>query len=324
MKKVVVIGLVLLLSVVAITAVGGYFWLNTQLQPVAPNSSEKVRFLVAKGASISEIAARLESEGLIKNTLVFRYVVKKEKLDQKIQAGTFVLTKGMTTREVAEQLTKGTEDEWVTILEGWRVEQVADAFADFPAFDRDDFLALAKPKEGYLFPDTYLFPKLVTAETVFSLLNKTFEKKTAELQAEATAKGVDFAEAVILASVIEREAQSLTDMKMVAGILYNRMEIGMPLQVDATLQYAKGYNAQLKDWWAPPLGVDKEIDSPYNTYKYPGLPPAPIANPSLNAMMAAVSPTNTEYFYYITDRQGNMRYAVGYEEHLQNINQYLR
>src|SRR5690606_9313849 len=106
------------------------------------------------------------------------------------------------------------------------------------------------------------------------------------------------------------------------GILQNRLDLGMPLQVDATLQYIKAKGGE--NWWPTPLAVDKELESPYNTYKYPGLPPGPIANPGLNALRAAAQPTQSEYLYYISDRQGNMHYAVTYDEHLANVNKYLR
>ena len=129
---------------------------------------------------------------------------------------------------------------------------------------------------------------------------------------------------ITLASLIEREAKTDSSRKIVAGILYNRLGIDMALQVDATLQYIKGYNPIHKDWWAPPLAQDKNIDSLYNTYKYPGLPPGPICSPSLSSIEAALNPSSSNYLYYITDNQGNMHYAVSFDQHNKNVNTYLR
>jgi UPF0755 protein len=321
------IGLIIVLALfftLLATAGGAWLWWQQQLQPVQAGQTTTERFVITKGQGVAAIAKELHSEGLIRHPLVFRLFVTQTGIDQKIQAGTFVLSAGMSVSEIANQLTKGTEDTWVTIPEGLRTEEIAELFADFSEFDTQEFIQLAKGSEGYLFPDTYLFPRLVTTETVYSILKRTFEQKTAELQKQAEIEGKSFEEAVILASLIERETQSASDMKMVSGILWNRLNISMPLQVDATLQYAKGQNKMTGEWWEPPIGADKEVDSLYNTYKNPGLPPAPIANPGLNALTAALAPTTSEYIFYISDRQGKMHYSVTYEEHVQKINQYLR
>jgi UPF0755 protein len=302
------------------------FWVYTQFQPVDPQSAKVVRFVIPKGQSIQKIGESLTEAGLIKNPLVFRFVVWRDKLAQSIQAGSFQLNAALSTTQIAKRLTSGTDDIWVTIPEGKRKEEVADYFSEFSEFDKEEFLALAEEEEGYLFPDTYLFPTLATAKTVHTQLRQTFDKVSTQNQLEQKAKAQNrtLLEIVTLASILEREAQSAEDMKVVAGILYNRLAQDMPLQVDATMQYAKGYNAAKQDWWAPPLAEDKKIDSPYNTYQVVGLPPGPISNPGVKALLAAVDPTETEYLFYITDNQGQMHYAVTYDEHLQNIEKYLR
>lgn len=304
--------------------VSPFVWLQTQLQPVSDQVQTQT-FIIPKGQASIIIGQRLQEAGLIRHPLAFRYLLWKEQLAGKIQAGSFDLSPSMSTLVLATQLTRGTNDDWVTIPEGQRVEEIAELFADFPEFDPVEFIELSKSDEGKLFPDTYLFPKLVTAETVHAQMTTTFDQVVIKnkIAEKAEDQGRTLEEVVILASILEREAQGLEDMKMVAGILYNRLEIDMALQVDATLQYAKGYDA-VKKQWKPALSVDKELNSPYNTYKFPGLPPRPIANPGLNALSAAVDPTDSEYFYYISDKEGNMHYSVTYEEHLANIEKYLK
>ena len=136
--------------------------------------------------------------------------------------------------------------------------------------------------------------------------------------------GLSDAESVILASIVEREAREPEQMRHVAGILLNRLEIGMALQVDATLQYVKGYDQARKTWWAPPTAADKQLSSPYNTYENPGLPPGPISNPGANALMAVANPIKSNDLFYLHTNDGNMYYAETYEEHQENIQKYLR
>lgn len=318
------LALVFIFLVVLVSGIGA-FWFSQQLTPIGPSGQTPQAFVIPKGQALSIIASRLVEEKLIKNEWAFRYVVWKEDLASDIQAGSFDLSPSMSIEQIALAMTKGTEDEWVTIPEGKRVEEIAELFGDFSAFDKEEFIMLAKKDEGYLFPDTYLFPRLATTETVYNVLRSTFdEKMNTEVLPTINPTEEKVKEIVTLASLVEREARHPEDMKMVAGILRNRLDIGMPLQVDATLQYVKATNARGTNWWPTPLAVDKELDSPYNTYKNAGLPPNPICNPGINALIAATEPTDSEYFYYISDNSGNMHYAVTYDEHLANVQKYLR
>jgi UPF0755 protein len=325
-KNIVLITLVGLMTVLLMAAglVGAVAF--KALQPVDPQSDVTVQFVIPKGQSVARITERLQEEGLIKYSLALRYLIWRNDLSSKIQAGTFELSPAETPEEIMRKLTTGTNDIWVTIPEGKRMEEVVEYFSDFSEFDKEEFLELAQGDEGYLFPDTYLFPALADAKTVHTQLRSTFDKVVKENQLDAKAKksGATLEKAVIMASILEREARTLEDMKIVAGILYNRLQSGMPLQVDATMQYAKGVNAKTGQWWDQPLAADKEIDSPYNTYKVNGLPPGPISNPGLNALKAAVEPTASDYVFYITDNNGRMHYAETYDEHLKNVNLYLR
>jgi UPF0755 protein len=319
------LGVVVLLLVVAGVAAGWY--LSTLLQPVSPTPVEAQSFVVPKGQAVAVIANRLHEAGLVKHPLVFRLVAKQSGLDTKFQAGSFQLSPSMTQREIAQNLTSGTTDVWLTIPEGWRKEEIADSLEaqELDSFDKAEFLALAKESEGQLFPDTYLVPRQASAELIYNLLTNTFERKVVEgLKSEIAESEHSLEDAIVMASILEREATGAEEMKHVAGVLWGRLEVGMPIQADATLQYIKGYSPTEKSWWVTPLAEDKKLVSPYNTYLSPNLPPGPISNPGLDAIKAALDPLETNDVYYIHDRQGNVHYARTLDEHNANVDRYLR
>lgn len=319
--KIFLVGLVLL-----VVGGGVYFWQQTQ--PVTDSPANNVRFVVRRGESVQSIARNLQTAGLIRNQLFFRLVVKLTDLEKTLQAGSFQLSPDMTYQEIAQALTEGTNDVWVTIPEGWRREQIAQeltAKEELTAFDEFEFLTLTEGLEGRLFPDTYLIAKESTAETIVSLLLNTFEQKVLiGFADEIAAAKRDFDQVLILASIVEREARGLEEMRHVAGILENRLELGMALQADATLQYIKGYNPSTESWWSPPRAADKNLESPFNTYLYPGLPPQPITNPGLLAISASLKPLETDNLYYLHGADGEIHYAHSLEVHNANVRQYLR
>lgn len=298
------------------------------LQPVESSNMSNKSFVIPRGQAISIIGQRLAEEGLVRNPLAFRLYVKFNGLSNKIQAGSFSLSPSMSLSELSNELTKGTEDLWITILEGWRVEEVAEMLSrqeELTEFDQYEFLSLAKKSEGYLYPDTYLVPKTMSSQALFELFTDTFDKKVVQGLSQELANSEHSLEEILsMAALVEREARDYEQMRHVAGILWNRIEIGMALQVDATLQYITGYDAVNQSWWSVPTGEEKQIDSPFNTYLYPGLPPQPIANPSLKAIQATLNPLESEELYYLHDRQGRMWYAKTLEEHNANIAKYLR
>lgn len=312
--------------VLNLVAIGGGLYVLTWFQPADPATTADQQFVIPKGQAIAKIGARLEEEGLIKNALAFRLMIKKERLDNKIQAGSFKLNPAMSVSEIAKTLTTGTQDSWVTIQEGWRNEEIAESIArqNFSSFNKEEFLRLAKGSEGKLFPDTYLVPLEITAQQFYDLLIKTYDRKVTTLDLIQNRAGLTANQVLVLASLVEREGRGVTDMRNVAGILLNRIEIGMALQVDATLQYATGYDQNQKTWWREPTARDKETVSPYNTYLNAGLPPTPICNPGLDAIQAVLNPIESDNLYYLHDLSGVGRYAQTYEEHLANINKYLR
>jgi len=299
----------------------------SQFRPVS-SSSESQRFIIPKGQAVSVIGQHLQKQKLIKNSLVFRLIVKQRDLANKIQAGSFDLSPNMTVDEIATALTRGTEDIWVTIPEGLRMEEIAEILTNYKElalFDKNEFLNLAKYSEGYLFPDTYLLPKQMDALGLFNLFTDTFNKKVNIALADDLKNNTKSLEEILtMASIVEREAGGVGDQAQVAGILWNRINIGMALQADATLQYANGYNKTQASWWTSPLAADKQINSPFNTYLNPGLPPRPICNPGLSAIKAALDPAVSDYLYYIHDRQGEIHLAKTIEEHNSNVQKYLR
>lgn len=322
-KTIAVVAVVLLVAPMIIAGAIGW----TQLQPANPTVTETQAFIIPQGQAVAVIANRLAEAGLIKNPLAFRAILKMDKLEGKIQAGSFELSPSMDLHQIGETLTSGTTDMWVTFPEGLRREEIAQSLAnsELPAFDEDEFLDLSATSEGMLFPDTYLVPRQMTAVGMYNLLTNTFDQKITEgLADDFAATARDPEDILIMASLLEREARGYEEMRQVAGVLWRRIELGMPLQVDATLQYVKGYNRASDSWWVPPLGADRQLNSPFNTYQNPGLPPRPISNPGVDAVRAALNPAESEYLFYIHDNDGGIHFAETLEEHNANVNRYLR
>lgn len=321
-------GMGLILVFLGVGLLGLWGWYKLQSRAVGGVDVSKV-FVIRKGESITSMGERLKGDGLIRSTVAFRILVKQKSLETKIQAGSFRLSAAMDLSEIAETLTVGRQDIWVTVLEGWRREEIAEAlevaFSDVGGvFDQELFLASTVGKEGFLFPDTYLFPMDATEEVVAGIMELTFERKIASLKEDIASSGRTLIQIITMASLIEREARDEESRPIVAGILWKRLDNDWGLEVDATLQYAKGYDSVQKTWWKPPLAADKQINSPYNTYRFAGLPPGPIAAPSLSSIRAAVHPESSDYWFYLTDNRGEMRYGRTIEEHNNNIDAYLR
>lgn len=317
-KRKLVIPLIVLLIVVFFGARG---WWSSNFSPVSSDKSTK-SFIVAKGQSVSEIAENLKEENLIKSPFFFKLHLKQTGLDSKLQEGTFKLSPSQSSQEIAKTLTQAANDAWVTLLEGWRVEEIAEELNGKLKIDNGEFIKKAKRHEGYLFPDTYLFPKEMTIDGIIQTLKLNFDKKyTDEIKNKIKAKGLTPQEGVILASIVEREARSDKARTEIAGILLKRLDIDMGLNVDASLQYILGYQESEKSWWKRHLtSKDKEVESPYNTYKYRGLPPAPIANPSLSSLNAIANANpKTPYLYYYHDSKGNSYYGRTLDEHNENV-----
>lgn len=312
--------------VLVLATVGFYLYFRSGTLPVNRNDKTSKVFIVSKGESLQNITNSLFKEDLIRNKLAFYIVVKQKGIDRKIQAGDFRLSPSMDAYQIADNLTHGTLDVWVTLIEGTRKEEMAQVIAHELNIPEVEILSAANIKEGYLFPDTYLIPKDASAESVVSILRNNYNQKfTSGLKNMAAKKGLTENEVITLASIVEKEAKTPEDKKIVAGILMKRMNEDWPLQVDATIQYALGYQPAEKSWWKKYLSFDDlEIKSAYNSYKNKGLPPTPISNPGMTSIEAVIeADPSTPYWFYISDKKGVMHYAVTQEEHDANIEKYL-
>lgn len=313
---------------------GGIYWWNQNNKPVSTNESLQ-SFIIPKGYSASQIGNKLEDQNLIKSSFAFKFYAQVTSKSKKIQAGEYLLSPSFSLFKVVSQLTSGPVEEWVTIPEGLRREEVVEKYISALKRNevaaevfRQDFLAITVGKEGFLFPDTYLFPKTVSASIVANKMLSTFDSKiSAQMEADINASEYSLEQVITLASVIERETREDEERPAVAGILFNRLEIGMGLQVDASVQYALATTecrvGTMCDWWPVLTREDMSINSSYNTYKYAGLPPAPIANPSLSSIKAVIYPTDSTYLYYLHDGDGEIHYAKTLEGHNENIRKYL-
>lgn len=325
----------LLLFLVALLPISGFAWWKGSTGAPS-NSSEKVRFVIPKGKSASQVSSELYKNGLIKSPLAFKLYVRINGTSDNIQAGEFELPRNLTLTEVLGELSKGPLQLWVTIPEGLRREEVADRFVaglQIPDSESEvfetQFLEASKNLEGKLFPDTYLFPRDATGSRVATRMNDVFKSKVGALSKSEMISALTDEELLVLASLVERETKGGAERPVVAGIIMNRINIGMPLQIDASVQYAiassKCKNTNVKcDWWPILTLEDLSISSPYNTYKNNGLPAAPIASPGLSAITASYNPESSEYFYYIHDPKGVIHYAKTLEEHNANVAKYLR
>ena len=314
MKKLLLLPLVLILALAA-----GIVWFYINVQPASNNTDFK-SFLISKGSSASQIGTKLESSGFIKSALAFKIYLQFTGRAGEIQTGEFRLTPSFSLFQLVGQLLQGPTELWVTIPEGLRREEIAAKFTS--GLERDasftaDLLTASKGLEGTLFPDTYLFPKDASASAVVNKMTRNFGAKTNSL---GISSGLTFDQSVILASILERETKTAAERPIVAGILINRLHAGMPLQVDASVQYAVGTS---KDWWPILSLTDLKINSPYNTYKFIGLPPGPICNPGESSLEAAFNPSQTDYLYYLHDKGGQIHYAKTLVEHNANIAKYL-
>ncbi len=317
MKRLITLLIVLAIFVIAVT-----FWWTNGLKAVSPSDKTPRIFVVNKGEDVRKIANNLKAQELIRDPIVFFLLTKQEGLDKQIQAGDFRLNPSMSAQEIASNLTHGTLDIWVTIPEGLRADEIADILKEKLPTYKESWRASLDANEGYLFPDTYLIPRDADVNMVISIFKNNFEEKFASVKT-SKANGLSDADSIIIASIVEREAVFAEDRPIVASVFLNRLNIGMPLGSDPTVQYALGYQPAEKSWWKKELTVDDlNINSPYNTRKNVGLPPTPISNPGLSSIKAALNPANTNYLYFYSDKQGHLHFATTLEGHNANVKKY--
>lgn len=270
---------------------------------------------IENGHSEQEILQDLESQGFIRSLFIGK-VLGKLFFEKPMQVGSFTFNKPLSTWQLMIALRIPPAKVRITIPEGFTKQQVAERLEKNlqdeegkSNFDADPFLDAIE--EGYIFPETYFFEKSASTDEVLAIFIEERDLNMKELSRIPTRQEV------ILASILEREAKDEESMKIVAGILYNRLEAGMPLQVDATILYAKGWKERV-------TYKDLLHESEYNTYQNKGLPPGAISNPGEVALEAAMHPTNSKYVYYLTGADGRMYYAKTFEQHVANKNKYLR
>lgn len=318
--------------------VGAYWWINAG-RAIDSNDKITYEFVVPKGQSVTEIASRLKLAGLIRTPLYFKVIVNFNlDLKGKLQAGSFKLSKSQTPKQIASILTKGSDDQQVTLIEGLRQEEIYLKLVDQGiAVDSASWLEQVKGQqiEGKLFPDTYFIPKTSNSAQVIKILTTNFNKKVIQpFQNDVSLTGLDLNQTLTVASLVEREARYSADRSIIAGIILKRWRAGWALQIDATVQYAVATRRCLPlinnnsaincDWWPKTLtNNDLAINSPYNTYRQAGLPPTPIGNPGLSSIKAVLNPTITDYWFYLTGKDGQMHYATTNDEHNINIRKYL-
>lgn len=289
---------------------------------IPPNDfPEGITFIIPEGATLLQIGDELKSKGIIKSPFWFRFFLTGYKNDSGAVAGEYVFNSSINVRDVAWRISRGIYgfgSVKVTVPEGSSVVDIATILKlKLRNFDDEAFIEIAKEKEGYLFPETYLFSPNETPKTVLSVMTKLFDEKIKTIQKEIDSFGRPLDEIIKMASILEGEASTQESRRIVAGILWKRISLGMPLQVDAVFKYINGknsFNLSLEDL---------KINSPYNLYTNKGLPPTPISNPGLDAILATINPVKTNYLYFLSDKKGLMHYAVNFEQHKVNKAKYL-
>jgi UPF0755 protein len=314
-----------------------------RIEQPAGTDPTPVEFEIQPGEALNSIATRLFNAKLIVDAELFRRYLQYNKLDQGIEAGQFTLNRTMNIPQVALALQKGRRDELaVTIPEGKRLEEVAQSVSQqVPQIDANEFLNLARDAslwktefpflsdvpsggslEGFLFPDTYRLPIETNARDLIQRMLRNFDQQvTAQMRADAQAAGRSVWDVARLASIVEREAVVAEERPLIAGVYLNRLSQGWALDADPTIQYALGQSREPGNWW-PDLTLEdyQGVDHPYNTYRSPGLPPGPIANPGLSAINAAIYPQPSEYFFFRASCSGDgtHRFAATLEEQAAN------
>jgi len=320
--------IVLLLVIFGFIGGFGYWYYLGLFGPVNPSDDSSKAFVIEKGDSTADIVLELEQEGLIKSGFAFRQALKDSGKADKIAPGDYKLTATMSAAQIVQKLTTGPDARWVTLIEGWRVEQMAERLHAQIGVDKAEFLKAAK--EGYMFPDTYLFSLEITATDIAVKMEDIFDKRySPELQQKIQKQGLTPAQGVVMASLVEQEARTDKVRTEVASIMLKRFKMGMKLDIDATVRYAMDSadykrNGKVEKYWQPIRQTDYTgVISPFNTYLNNGLPPQPICNPSLSSLNAvANADPKTPYLFYFHNLAGETYYGKTLEEHESNIARY--
>lgn len=311
---------------------------------------ESRQFIVEPGMTARAIAQKLQQEGLIGDVQLFEAYVRINGFAQRLEAGTFSLSPGMTIVEIVSALQNAqAQGARITIPEGWRLEQTADYLTESELLDGAAYRQLAEAGdfdlerypflttrpagttlEGYLFPSTYQIP--VDDPAASDLIERQLESfgtQVVPLYEAARAEGatnLDLYAVLTVASIVEREAVVPSERPAIAAVYLNRLAVGMKLDADPTVQYAMGYQPDTNQWWKTPVSLSEysNVNSPYNTYLYPGIPPGPIASPGLDSIRAVLYPDEHNYIFFVAvpDGSGAHVFAETWDEHLINVRRY--
>ncbi len=313
--------------------------LRNELTVPLDRSGSPQPFTVHVGEPVSSIATRLEQDGIIQNSEAFRLYLVYTGLDTSVQAGDYQLSAASPAVAIAQRLQNATpEDVTFVVLPGWRLEEIADSLPTSGLIiTKEDYLQAARDPtigyklglpaaaisfEGFQLPDSYRLKRGISAtQMVQTLFADFWTKLTPDIRQGFQAQGLTIYEGVILASIVQKEAVVEEEQPIIASVFYNRLAAGMTLSSDPTVQYSLGYNITQHTWWKNPLSTDDlTIDSSYNTYRYKGLTPGPISNPSISALRAVAFPATTPYLFFRARCDGSRKhnFAETYQEHLQN------
>lgn len=311
--------LMIMTIVILTTSVFYYFF----IKPPANFPLNSI-YSVEENRTLSQIVNTAKKNNLIKSSLMLKILMTLFSGNRGVISGDYVLNKKENVFQIAQRFSDGDyrlSAVRVTVQEGLNVYGIVELLSnkdDFPNFNRQEFISLAKNREGYLYPDTYFFLPSVKADKIIETMEQNFKNKIASIHKDIKKFGKTFEDVLTMASIIEKEVPKMEDRKIVAGILWKRIKIGMPLQIDAVFPYITQRKGGII------TREDLKIDSPYNTYLNKGLPPGPISNPSLDAIIATINPQETKYLFYISDKKGVTRFATNLDEHNANINKYLK
>jgi UPF0755 protein len=279
-------------------------------------------YTINKGVGLNMLASDLQKSSIIKSPFWFKSFSVLFGGSKGILAGDYVLNKKQAAIGIAYRFSRGDfrlDHIKITFPEGLNVFEIAKLVAQkFPTISEKTFIELARAHEGYLFPDTYFFLPNVTAQEIIDGMKSNFQIRIKTLEGKTKNSDKSLADIIKMASILETEARTVEARRTIAGILWKRIALGMPLQVDVSFKYINGKVTRDLSL------ADLKIDSPYNSYLYKGLPPTPISNPGLESIQAALDPIITDYLYFLSDNSGNMYYAKDYDTHLHNKELYLK
>lgn len=343
--------IILGITIALLLTMGGFYWYYSQsLKPVNPDNSEKVEVTVPIGSSSSDIANLLKENNLIKNAEIFRFYMRSKNLSD-LQAGTYEFSQTMDADQIIEQIKAGGKpifvdvDKKITIIEGMQVKDIAKLVSENTSITEEEFLKTVNDEtfidslitkfpslmegikeyegvryilEGYLYPATYDYIAGMSANELITKMVETANLRFQEVREQVDVHWMTYHQILTLASIVEREGVTDDDRAMIAGVFFNRLEAGMPIQSDITVLYALDTHKEFVTI------EDTQVDSPYNLYMYNGLTPGPINSPSMSAIQAVLNPTWNDYYYFVADLDtGDIYYSATIEEHDALVEEYV-